>query len=122
MSWMSELSIIAGEHDMPGASVDELYAVYVAAAEPDEAIGARAEEYDDALERLAGELSDFTVQCPIENIRDGECDACSYPVRAHHGVFAIADRGERGMFGVHLHGKCASDVQWARRHFTDGND
>lgn len=76
-----------------------------------EPAGARAEAYDVALERLARVLLDFTE----ENIADGPCAACRYPVPAHSGLFATG-ASERGTIGAALHRGCAADVQWAKMH------
>lgn len=78
-------------------------------------VGARAEAYDAALERLARELASFTAYPLEENISDGKCSACGFPVRAHHGVIALG-ADERGTFAAHLHRGCAADVQWAKAH------
>lgn len=74
---------------------------------------AGGEDYAAAIARLAREVADFWQFPPEENISDGKCNACGYPVRAHHGVFVLGS-DDRGTFGAHLHRGCAVDVQRAK--------
>lgn len=63
---------------------------------------------------LAAELADFRHYPPEENIKDGTCLRCAFPVRAHHGLVVLG-AGERGTFAAHLHRGCAAEVQQAQQ-------
>lgn len=78
------------------------------------------ETYQDAVIRLALELSDFGQYPPEENTRDGNCNACGYPVQAHQGLFAQGS-DSRGLFGAHLHRGCLAHVRRVRAAAQQGS-
>jgi len=65
------------------------------------------------LPRLIAALADFALFPPEENVTDSPCAACSFPVRAHHGVTALGS-DESGTFAAVLHRGCAGDIQRAQ--------
>lgn len=60
--------------------------------------------------KLAAEFSSWDHYPPEENVRDGVCIRCTFPVAAHHGLFATGNDG--GHWGAHLHRGCAAEI-WA---------
>jgi hypothetical protein len=66
-----------------------------------------------AAAELAAVLAGFRQFPPEENITDGACARCAFPVRAHHGLVALGSN-ERGTIAALLHRGCAAEVQAAQ--------
>jgi hypothetical protein len=65
------------------------------------------------LQRVAGELADFTPYPPEENTSDGPCYLCGGQVLPAGGVVALGGHDGRN-FAVCLHHGCAAQVREAQ--------